>query len=150
MKGDKLTAKQAAFIREYTKDFNGTQAAIRAGYSAKTAQEIAAQNLSKLIIQKAITESLKKVEKRTEITVDMVVKKLAMIGFAKIGDMDVKVSDQTKALDLLGKHLGMFTQKVEVTGKDGQPIDINTIDAGDVRSRLLSVAAAEEATGNTE
>ena len=44
---DKLTPKQQQFVREYLIDFNATQAAIRAGYSPKTAQVIGAENLKK-------------------------------------------------------------------------------------------------------
>ena len=49
-----LTARQARFVEEYLIDLNATQAAIRAGYSEKTAREIAAQNLTKLNIQAAM------------------------------------------------------------------------------------------------
>jgi len=51
-----LTDKQEMFCREYLIDLNATQAAIRAGYSVKTANRIAAQNLSKLDIQNRIAE----------------------------------------------------------------------------------------------
>lgn len=52
----KLTDKQELFAREYLKDLNATQAAIRAGYSAKTANEQGAQNLAKLSIADRIAE----------------------------------------------------------------------------------------------
>ena len=52
----KLTAKQEIFCKEYLIDLNGTQAAIRAGYSEKTARQIAEQNLSKLDIQNRVSE----------------------------------------------------------------------------------------------
>lgn len=51
-----LTDKQDMFCREYLIDLNATQAAIRAGYSVRTANRIAAQNLSKLDIQNRIAE----------------------------------------------------------------------------------------------
>lgn len=72
----KLTAKQERFCQEYLIDANATQAAIRAGYSAKTAQEIGAQNLSKLIIQSRLAELQSGRQVRTERTADEVVKKL--------------------------------------------------------------------------
>ena len=53
----KLTAKQQKFVAEYLKDLNATQAAIRAGYSEKTAKEVGCQNLTKLNIQKVIKEA---------------------------------------------------------------------------------------------
>ena len=68
----KLTKKQELFVKEYLIDLNATQAAIRAGYSKKTAQEIGAQNLSKLMIAEAIQVEMDKRAERTEITQDMV------------------------------------------------------------------------------
>lgn len=73
-KGDKLTPKQQRFVDEYLIDLNATQAAIRAGYSVKTAQVISAENLLKPIIQSAIQEALQKQQARTEITADWVLK----------------------------------------------------------------------------
>ena len=61
------------FVREYLIDLNATQAAIRAGYSAKTARVIGAQNLSKLNISKKIEEAQTKRAGRSELTGDMVV-----------------------------------------------------------------------------
>ena len=51
-----LRGKQQRFVEEYLKDRNATQAAIRAGYSAKTANEIGAQNLAKLSVKEAIAK----------------------------------------------------------------------------------------------
>jgi len=82
----KLTPKQKAFCNEYLIDLNATQAAIRAGYSKKTAKTIGAQNLSKLNLQEVIQELMKKREKRTEITQDRVLEELACLGFSNIKD----------------------------------------------------------------
>jgi phage terminase small subunit len=70
-----LTEKQKRFVAEYLIDLNATQAAIRAGYSPKTAKEIGAQNLTKLNIQNAIEAAQNKREQRTEITQDMVLQR---------------------------------------------------------------------------
>ncbi len=78
----KLTPKQALFVKEYLIDLNATQAAIRAGYSNKTARQIGEQNLSKLVIQNAIQEALAKRSERTEITADMVLQRLWSIATA--------------------------------------------------------------------
>ena len=82
----KLTPKQERFCEEYLIDLNATQAAIRAGYSEKTAREQAAQNLSKLNIQEKIAELKAERSKRTEITQDRVIKELAAMAFAKATD----------------------------------------------------------------
>lgn len=70
----KLTPKQQRFVDEYMVDHNATQAAIRAGYSSKTAKDIASQNLAKLNIQAAIQEASQKQQARTGITADWVLK----------------------------------------------------------------------------
>lgn len=82
----KLTDKQEQFCQQYLIDLNATQAAIRAGYSEKTARQIAEQNMSKLYIQKRIIELKSRREKRTNITQDRVLQELAIIGFAKVTD----------------------------------------------------------------
>ena len=117
----KLTAKQEIFCREYIIDLNATQAAIRAGYSSKTANRIASENLSKPDIQRKIQELQQERAERTEITQDRVLKELAGIGFAPITKGKIKAADKTKALELLGRHLGMFTDKLQIEG------DIKTI-----------------------
>jgi phage terminase small subunit len=74
-KGDKLQPKQRLFVKEYLIDLNATQAAIRAGYSKKTADRIGPELLGKTCIQEAIQKAMKKREERTEITADMVLQR---------------------------------------------------------------------------
>lgn len=165
----KLTAKQQRFIEEYLIDLNATQAAIRAGYSAKTAYS-KGQLMTKTLSEQ-ITEAQAKRSQRTEITQDMVLQELAKIGFSNMldyvtptngGDLvpdfsaltrdqaaaisevtveeytegrgddarDVKrvkfkLSDKRAALVDMGRHLGMFKDKVELTGADGKPVDFS-------------------------
>lgn len=77
-----LDPRHQRFVQEYLVDLNGTQAAIRAGYSARTANEQAAQLLAKLSIQAAIEESQKKLQVKLEINAERVVQKLATIAMA--------------------------------------------------------------------
>ena len=79
-----LNPKQKQFCEEYLIDLNATQAAIRAGYSEKTANRIGSQNLTKVDIQSYITELMQIRADRTEITQDRVLKELAMIAFLDI------------------------------------------------------------------
>jgi phage terminase small subunit len=157
-----MNARQKRFCDEYIIDLNGTQAAIRAGYSEKTAQEQASQLLLKLIIQDEIKKILDSRSTRTEIRQDAVLKELAKLGFSNMLDfiitqpdgscytdlskltrnqaaaiseitteeytegrgdeariikkIKLKLYDKTKPLELLGKHLGMFSEKHEITG----------------------------------
>ena len=77
-----LTKKQQAFIQEYLIDFNGTQAAIRAGYSEKTANPQAARLLAKASVSEAIERAIDARNHRTQVTADRVVKELARVAFA--------------------------------------------------------------------
>lgn len=126
-KSPHLPPKQRRFVEEYLVDLNGAQAAIRAGYSPKTAREQASQILSRSNVQAAIKEEMAKREKRTGIKADYVLKNLveivercmqrAPVCNAKgeqiqdeegRGVWQFNGRDANKALDLLGKHLGLF------------------------------------------
>lgn len=82
----KLTAKQQRFVEEYLVDLNATQAAIRAGYSAKNAGKIGPELLGKTRIQEAINTAMQERGKRTEITVDRVLAELGKIAFTDVSD----------------------------------------------------------------
>ena len=88
-----LTPKQQRFVEEYLIDLNATQAAIRAGYSAKTAKVIAAQNLSKLNVQEAIEEAQNKRQEQTQIDAAYVLKRLVEIDQMDVLDI---MDDQMK------------------------------------------------------
>lgn len=111
-----LTDRQARFCEEYLIDLNATQAAIRAGYSEKTANRIASELLSKLDIQEKIAELKAERAKRTEMTQDSVIQELAAVARAEI--KGVRAVDKLKALELLGKHLGMFVERYEVNAAE--------------------------------
>ena len=102
----KLTDKQKKFCDEYLTDFNATQAAIRAGYSEKTANRIASENLSKPDIQNYIAELKKDSQKRSEIKRGEVIQELKKIGFADIEIETLKPSDKIKALEIIARMLG--------------------------------------------
>lgn len=142
----KLTPKQIKFIDEYLIDLNATQAAIRAGYSKKTAQRIGSENLSKPLIQEEIQKRRNKLQNKCEITQERVLRELAAIAFASGADfakvvtggtfdtvkmiptdkippeklaaiagmkmtangVEVKLHDKVRALEMLGKYLGLF------------------------------------------
>ena len=145
----KLPPMQDRFVDEWLIDFNGTQAAIRAGYSERSARSIAGRLLTKDNIQREISRRQRDLQKRTEVSQDRVVKELARIAFADaavvcVTDFDkltddqraaiqgvrptnfgweIKLCDKIKALELLGRHIGMFADKLEVKGS----IDIASV-----------------------
>lgn len=79
-----MTPKRERFVAEYLVDLNATQAAVRAGYSAKTSAEQGARLLINVKVQAALQAAMKKREQRTEITQDRVLQELAKIAFADI------------------------------------------------------------------
>ena len=118
-----LTPKQKCFVDEYLVDLNATQAAIRAGY--KNA-EIGRQLITKNNVSAAIQEALQKRSSRTEITQDRVLEELAKVGFkdaADYTDAELKYGNKIKALELLGKHLGMFDGKQSGSDAEVQIVD---------------------------
>ena len=80
----KLTRKQERFCEEYVIDFNGTRAAIAAGYSEKTAAEIASENLTKPNIQNYIDEIQKDLRKLTGVTAVRNILELKKIAYASM------------------------------------------------------------------
>lgn len=146
-----MTKKQELFVAEYLIDLNATQAAIRAGYSAKNADKIGSELLGKTRVQQAIAKAMAERSKRTGVNQDRVVLELAKLAFINITDVvdsqgkikenatkedksciesikykesssdtgssverEVKIGSKLKALELLGKHLGMWNDKVDV------------------------------------
>jgi phage terminase small subunit len=142
----KLTQKQQRFVAEYLVDLNATQAAIRAGYSEQTAYSIGHENLNKPDIQEAIKNAQEELGKRVELSQEMVIRNIQtianrcmqseMVVDRKGAPVVIENEDgqyvpaytfdaggALKAMELLGKHIGMFTTKLQLGGDpDGAPI----------------------------
>lgn len=117
----KLTPKQKAFVREYKKNGgNGTQAAIKAGYSEKTARKIASENVTKPDIQEALKQEEKKLQEKYEYTIDDMVRELDEVKMK--ADSEQNRTVQIKAIELKGKAFGLFIDRQEITGKDGKDL----------------------------
>ena len=146
-----MTKKQNRFVEEYLIDLNATQAAIRAGYSVRTADQQASRMLTNVKVQEAIAKAMAERSKRTGVNQDRIVLELAKLAFVNITDIvdkkgeikdkataddlsciesikykhsdtdsgssverEVKIGSKIKALELLGKHLGMWTDNIDV------------------------------------
>lgn len=182
-----LNLRQAQFVREYLVDLNATQAAIRAGYSPRTAEQLGYQLLQKPSVAAAVAQAQAERAARTEITADRVLRELAKIGFSDVADvvswgsrevafgydsdgkqlpvaqldeavmvrheqapfveaiasedlpenvrsavsevaltkdgLRIKMHDKRAALQDIGRHLGMFKDRMEHSGIDGAPIE---------------------------
>ena len=148
-----LNAKQTRFVEEYIIDLNATQAAIRAGYSKKTAQVQSARLLSNVMVRAVLSQKMEKRAEKTEISSERVLLELSRLAFldvrkayrkdgslkaitemdddtvAAIAGFDVtesvssgevtgvlkkiKLSDKSRALELIMRHLGMLTPAVQ-------------------------------------
>lgn len=126
----KLTIKQKKFADEYIISGNATQAAIKAGYSKKTARFTGAENLTKPNIKSYIDERMKKLEEEAIADQTEVLKYLTRVlrdeereevlvnagNFEqKIQSMKVSTKDKIKAAELLGKRYGSWTEKLDLT-----------------------------------
>ncbi|MGQ5718480.1 terminase small subunit [Pseudochrobactrum asaccharolyticum] len=120
-----LTAKQERFISEYLIDLNATQAAIRAGYSEKTAQEQSSRLLSNVMVQQAVSDAQNRIAEKAEWSAADRLRMLAGIAEANIkDDPRVAVSAIAEANKMQGSHA---PTKTEHTGKDGKPIEVKTL-----------------------
>lgn len=112
-----LTPRQERFVQEYLVDLNATQAAIRAGYSVKTARQVASENLTKPNVQAAIEARRQVRAARAELSQDWVLRRLRIEATRK--EEGASHSARVSALKLLGQHMGMFKEKLELSGSVG-------------------------------
>ncbi|MDR1368118.1 MAG: terminase small subunit [Candidatus Accumulibacter sp.] len=109
-----LTAKQRRFAREFLIDLNGTQAAIRAGYSPRTAGEQAHRLLKNVQVKKAVEQARLAQEGRMERTADEVLKDIRDVAKEAREDGDRRTA--LRGYELEGKHLGLFEDRLKVSG----------------------------------
>ena len=119
--------KQQRFVDEYIISGNATQAAIKAGYSKKTANRIATENLSKPVIKTAIDKRNAEIQSEKIMDMQEVMELLASIARGETTEETVtnkgdvietatRNSDKLKALELIGKRFGAWTDKKEISG----------------------------------
>ena len=116
----KRKLKEGIFCKEYVKDLNGTRAAVAAGYSMRGAHVIASRMLQRTTVKAQLAKLIQKQADKLEITPDKVLAELGKIGFHS-GPLDIKLTDKIRSLELLGKYLKLFVEKVEVTGLGDLP-----------------------------
>jgi len=134
-----ITIKQQLFVDEYLIDLNATQAAIRAGYSSKTAGAQAGRLLQNVKVEQAIEEAMKKKKDDLIMKQDEVLRLLSAQARRLEEHEEVVLAgeertptiiktrtqnkDALKALELLGKRYGLFTDKVELTASLNEQVE---------------------------
>ncbi len=129
--GEDMNKKHKRFAEEYIIDCNATQAAIRAGYSKKTAYSIGQKLLKKVEVKNYIDELMVQLKSEAIANADEVLKYLTAVmrgeqkeetlrlvgeGVQVVAKIDVSAKDRLKAAELIGKRYGMFTDKVDLGG----------------------------------
>lgn len=133
-----MTPRMRAFCKEYVVDFSGAKAVVRAGYSTKNPAQSAALLMRYKSVRKLIDfYTASPVRKMVEIDPAFVISKVT-----EIVQTAAKDSDKLRGLELLAKHLGMFIERQEITGKDGGAIQLEETQkkADEVARQLRSMA----------
>lgn len=119
-KGSQLTPKMRAFVAELMVDNNASQAVLRAGYKTGNPDKHAAELMAHPLVKAAVDEAFAKKEDRLEVKGEWVLNRLIRIA-DKTEDMD-KFNEAIRAIELIGKTMGMFKERQEVSGPDGEAI----------------------------
>jgi phage terminase small subunit len=138
-----LTKKQALFVNEYLMDLNATRAAIRAGYSVRRAQPTGSELLHRPEVAAAVQKAIEERAEKLRLSSEDVLRSIVDIrGRAVTGN---KLAQALKANELLGRHLKLFTDRVEHSGPDGGAIEFSDLE---LSNRLLTLIATLEERAN--
>lgn len=186
-----FSIRERSFVEEYLVDFNGTQAAIRAGYSARTAGSIASELLKRPKIADALETAKANRLARTQYAADKVLAEMSTLAHSSVEhyavsiegavtlaegappdamravkkvkrktrilkdgtvehDVELELWDKPTPLKLMGRHVGLFPDRVEVTGANGAPLQAMTEADLAQRAAELAAQAARLAAGGTD
>jgi phage terminase small subunit len=136
------SAKEAAFIREYPIDFNGTQAAIRAKYSKKTAGQTATKLLKKAVVREAIKKVIEKSAIKNELSMDRVLleyKRLSLFDIRKLYDENGAMKNMHDIDDDTAAAL-ISAESDDIFSEDGKKIGhVRKLKGADKRAALSDV-----------
>ena len=168
-----MNKRQARFVAEYLVDLNATAAARRAGYKGTdgSLRTIASRLLTKVDVQEAVAKGMKEREERTQITKDSVLKRIDQVANrcmevervmvfdheekcmvpktaqledgTTVGVFEFDSTGANRALELLGKHLGLFIERHEVKGLPGGAL-AGDIPTEAIRARLAALKSRKK------
>ena len=149
---DTLTDKQKRFCEEYLVDLNATQAVIRAGYDTRHPNKVAYQLTNNPAVRLAIDALKAERHKNSDVTKDLVLR-----GIQKIIRKAEENNNLTAALrgyEMLAKHLGMFVDRTEISGPDGEAIHVKEEqvkqNAEDFTNKIVQLAKKKQVNKNDE
>lgn len=121
-----MNAKQATFVREYLVDLNATQAAVRAGYSRRTAEQQGHRLLRNAGVKAAVAEGIAARAARVEVKADSVLRDVERLSLK--AEAAGEYSAALRGRELQGKHLGLWVDKVEHSGSVARPLQSKSPD----------------------
>ena len=144
---DSLSDRQRQFAEEYLVDLNATAAVTRCGYKTKYPNRIAYQLMENPAIRVAIDALRAERSKQSDVTKDFVLRKI--VKTLESAEADGNHNATLRAAELLARHLGMFVERTEISGPDGDAIEIKKIeeDVADFTSSIVSLAERSRKTG---
>jgi len=119
-KGSKLSPKMQLFIEEFMVDQNASAAVLRAGYKTRNQNRMASELMRHPLVAEEIERRMSEKQEKIELRADYLVNKLINI----IEKDDEKTADQLRAIELAGKTLALWRERQEVTGADGEAIEM--------------------------
>ncbi len=137
------------FVDEYMVDLNATKAIVRAGYKTTNPNRRGTELLRHPLVQQEIEKRMKDRQDRLELSAEYVINKLVdIVEHTEKGNPQAAL----RGLELLGKHLGLYKDRQEISGPDGEAIQYQKVqeDAADFTSAIARLAEREGKTGVAE
>lgn len=139
---DSLSIRQKQFCEEYLVDLNATQAVMRSGYKTKYPNRIAFQLMENPAVRIAIDGLRAERSKGTDVTKDFVLRGIQKA--IRMAEESENLNALLRGHELLARHLGMFIERTEISGPDGEAIKMEQKvkeDVESIKNRIASLAA---------
>ena len=143
---DSLSDQQRMFCEEYLVDMNATQACIRAGYKTKFPNRVGYQLMENPAVRITIDGLRAERSKGTDVTKDFVLRGIQKT--ITLAEANGNLNALLRGYELLAKHLGMFIERTEISGPDGEAIELKKVEE-DVADFTRSIAGIAKRGGTT-
>lgn len=145
---DSLTDRQKRFCEEFLVDLNATQAVVRAGYNTKYPNRVAFQLMENPAVRITIDGLRAQRSKGSDVTKDYVLRGIEKA--IRLAEEAGNVAAMLRGYELLARHLGMFIERTEISGPDGDAIKMEQKikeDVADFTSAIARLARRGSSTG---